>query len=103
MDRKLKKSVLKNLDGIHKYSLSISKSWGIEHIPLTTFKEIIEKSKVEVDSKDDNILKFTKDYNELLNIMFSLSEEKCKEMNTNNVNVKFIGHMIKESRKAMFN
>ena len=47
--RKIKSMVYGGLNKIYYNSRDISKEWGLSHIPILTFKEIIGKSKLKVE------------------------------------------------------
>lgn len=86
------------LNKIYYTSRDIAKDWGLKHIALNTFKELIERSKHR-DFTDMREHKET--YNKLLDILYTTCADKSKELDSKNVSVKFIKGCIEHIKNNM--
>lgn len=96
---KIRKIVFGNLDKIYTTSRDIAKEWGLDAIPLTTFKVIIDKSRPKTEEsalKEFNIV-----YNKTLDLIYKTGKDKTKEMKSENISIKYIKVLIDHVKANM--
>jgi hypothetical protein len=82
-ERKMKKMVINNLNGISKTSKEIAKEWDILTIPLTTLKVIINKSKPT--KTNSSLDEFITQYNKTLDSLYKGCCDIAAKMNSKNI------------------
>lgn len=87
------------LNKIYYNSRDISKEWGLPHIPILTFREIIDKSKLKAE--DSGVEKFIEQYNKTLDIMFTTCTDQAKKLGTENISLKFIKMCVQHVKDNM--
>jgi len=98
--------VNKNLDNIYTVSIEIGNQWSQKAIPLTVFKEIIDKSKPTIKTKDEQINQFNTKYCETLDAFYSGICKVSTKMNSKNIALSEIKNgvqLIKKSFKKGLN
>jgi hypothetical protein len=83
-ERKMKRIVFKNLNGISKASKEIAKEWGVMTIPLSTLKVIIDKSKPS-KTNDKALDEFIIQYNKTLDSLYKGCCDIAAKMNSKNI------------------
>lgn len=78
------------LNNILRTSRDIGKEWGLKHIPLITFREIVDKGKLNMQNETIDIMKFQKEYNNTLDAIFTTCKNQSDKLKTDNVSVTFI-------------
>ena len=83
-NKKLKKLIYNNLNGIYKTAKNIANDWDAKAIPLNTLRVIIDKSKPSLINNPEADI-FIKQYNATLESLFTGCEKITSKMNTNKI------------------
>jgi hypothetical protein len=101
-EKKVRNKIHKGLTDLHKASFRIAKEWGLKSIPLTTFKEVIKKGKVDTEGiSNAKLLILYKSYNKTLDVMFDTCQKKAAEMKSDHVSVAYIKVCVNHVKKNM--
>ena len=84
IERKMKRMVVKNINGISKTAKSIAKEWDAMTIPLSTLKVIIDKSKPS-KTNDSSLDEFIFQYNKTLDSLYKVCCDISAKMNSKNI------------------
>ena len=95
---KIKKEFVKNLNNIEKHSKKIAKLYGINYIPIITFKEIIKISKPETNTEIESINRVNKSYCSHLDVILETCTNNAKNMNSKNIPIPLISKCILETK-----
>ena len=99
--RKELKIVHGHLNKITNTCKSIANEWGMEAIPLTTLRTVIDKSKIESNEDNTKIHTFIKRYNYTLDVLFTTCENVAKRMGSKNVPIEYLRQCITLIKKSM--
>ena len=95
LTRIFQKRIFDNLDLLVKICAKIAKQWDRNTIPLTLFKELLEKMLIKPDDKaDENVIKLYDDYNDVLEQLYKTCSEQSKVMRSKSVSIQFIESCI---------
>ena len=95
----IRKVVFKNLNKIYTTSRDIAKGWDLNTIPLTTFKTIIDKSRLQTE--ESSLKEFNTAFNKTLYLIYKTCADKSKEMKSENISIKFIKVVIEHTKTNM--
>ena len=101
--RKTIRIVNKNLEGIYNNASSIAKGWDRNTIPLTTLKEILDKSKPSIKTDNKTVNEFNLKYSKTLDLLYSVLSNISANMNSKDIALSEILKgiiIIKDSFKA---
>ena len=83
--KKIIKIVNVNLNVIYNSSLKIAKAWDRNTIPLTTLKEIIEKSKPSTTTSIEAVNEFNAKYSKTLDSLYDVMSSHSSKMGSENI------------------
>ena len=85
--RKAEKIVVKHIDNIYSSSLKIAKAFESNSLALVTFKEVLNKSKLD---PVDEIKVFANNYNDTLDKLYNLAVSYCIDEGKKEIPLTFI-------------
>ena len=95
LTRIFQKRIFDNLDLLVKICAKIAKQWDQNTIPLTLFKELLEKILIKPDDEaDENVIKLFDKYNGVLEQLYKTCSYQSKVMRSKSVSIQFVKDCI---------
>lgn len=101
MERKLRKTIFRNLDNIYKSAKQLGDSFETKVLPVKTVQEIITRSKPSITTESEEVNDFNRKYNKTLDSLFVMCEQRSRKSGTGKIRLSDIKEGIEAIKKGI--
>lgn len=102
--KQARKMTVNGLNSIYKNSRDIVKEWDKkgENVPLNTLKIMCEKAKLtSFEEETPALLKFAKEYNALIDNIYTVVKTRAEEMGSTTVNLAYLKKCVEKCKEGL--